>query len=182
MYFINEIQTMFYNSKLEIGFGFSLLFSLFGSCYCYNSYYKKYICLIKDIKQKTRMNEMLYNKCQDLMDKLEYERIDNIKLDSKVRRLEKDNYALCKLANRDRNRGIMIGCSVFSHKSLDLKSVGFNNIKQLSICSCECDYDCNDTDDCKCVCECNDVKRWGIGRVVCIGDDHVLVKTASCEI
>ena len=178
---------------LNFDFGLSLVIGLFGSACCvltsYNyysckKYYKKYNSLLNDVKQKTRMNEMLYNKCQDLIEKLELERIDNIKLGSKNRRLEKDNYALCKLANRDRNRGIMIGCTVFSHKSLDLKSVGYNYVKQLSDCSCECEcgYDCNNSEDCKCVCECNDVKRWGVGRVVCIGDEHVLVKTASCEI
>ena len=122
-------------------------------------------------KQTIRHNQMLSDAhyCNDYklisqMELLEDEKMRVLMLEAKVKRLVADNIVLCKLANRDRNRGILMKCCVSGYnQEINYGMRNGNNVKRIRFNS--------DVDS-----------HWGIGDAFVVGDEHVIIRTASCEI
>lgn len=137
------------------------------------------------IKQTERHQHMLsdvhyYNdyKLIRQMEMVEEEKMRVLTLEAKVKRLVADNIVLCKLANRDRNRGILMKCCVSGYnQEINYGIRNGNNVKRIRFNSDVNDSDCMDSNDS------NDVAtHWGVGDAFVVGDEHVIIRTASCEI
>lgn len=136
-------------------------------------------------KQTVRHQQMLSDahfcneyKLTQQMEMVEDEKMRVLMLEAKVKRLVADNIVLCKLANRDRNRGILMKCCVSGYnQEINYGKRHGNNVKRIRFNSDVDDRGIRDG------CHCDDVStHWGVGDAFVVGDEHVIIRTASCEI